>query len=285
MTVNYTSLWQSTAGQFAQSASPGSGKTCRCSTQCRCPPGGPCRCRERCVCTQTTSSPTTSVADMWNEAGNGEIRGSRSYRRGYASRGNAPYRQRWLQTRAGGLYQRQIFRRAQLTRRGRLNGYFAGRFGWGGQVGRICGVLGCRVSAPNSPHFMYALSRWQRLNGLPATGVLTPGLWQLLRRWWQRSGGAPSMGYAAPYTMPPPMEPALPPYTGAFDAGMAAAGAPEDTLAPAPGVVAVPPPEGEPPPPSEAVPGEGEYSMGFGARRYPRRSPSYGMPRPQCRSW
>jgi hypothetical protein len=253
---SYSSFWHTSGGAFSQATS---GRECRCARHCKCRPGGTCRCRGGCVCKRTGDAMDDELRRRY---------GSRSYARpGYLSS-----RQLWLRSRANASFNR----RWASYRRGRLNSYFAQRFGWGGHMNRLAGMLGCPGCSPGSQRFAAALARWQRRRGLPATGVLTPGLWQRLRARMARmqvpSTGAYSAMPSPPMPAPMPAQDAAPPPPP--DTGMPM---PEPSIEPAAAVpaddAAAPPPD-DAPPPDAAAPSE-EYGVGFRARRFRPGSPEY----------
>jgi drug/metabolite transporter superfamily protein YnfA len=63
-----------------------------------------------------------------------------------------------------------------------LNHALARHLGWGRHLSRIATVIGCGPCKPGSLAFMQALARWQARRGLTATGVLSGGVWAMLRR-------------------------------------------------------------------------------------------------------
>ena len=220
MMSGYPSIRQAMGG-----AAPAAASACRCSQQCFCPPGQPCRCSGGCSCRHTQAA---SRAAAWTESQEGEL----ARRRSSAQR-----------SRAYGLMQRRSAMQADWNRRSRMNGMFARRFSWGAQLPRVAGAIGSGNARPDSSRFMFALARWQKRNGMPANGMLTPNVWRALLNALRRRPVPPAPQSAWPARWPAPWPapwPATPPWPQAAPAAPAfpgtAAGAPGGQYSPyAPG--------------------------------------------------
>lgn len=213
-------------GQAMRQAGPVAGQ-CRCRQRCVCRPGQPCRCASACSCSQSTVSQASLRVRSWTESGENELRSQR-------------VRGAWLRARARNMLQQRRTRQQDWTRRTRLNSLFARRFNWSPSLPRVGSALGSPSLRPDSRRFMFALARWQQRNGLPATGILTPGVLRRLLAVMRQPPVAspwaqpplppawPSQGAADAWTPPPAAEPPPP----ASDAGAAA---PDDAAMPLPG--------------------------------------------------
>lgn len=197
-----SSFWQTGGSASAQATMLHGGIQCRCGRRCICPPGQPCRCGGRCTCArapqagQTAAMGFPGAQGFEGEFGSGRRSGRDPYRGPSAIGANAPFgwKQHWLRSRADSLYGRRLSLQRNWQRRQQLNRYFARRFGWGRQMSQLARMIGCPTCQPGSQRFMFALARWQRLNGMRATGVLTPWIWWSLRsRGASASGGAPDI--------------------------------------------------------------------------------------------
>lgn len=278
---SYTSMSDATWGARTSGTWPSQPRACRCATHCRCGSSGPCRCQRGCLCSRPRRLPVPGVADMWAESReNQQELGRRFAPRPYPARNDARARSpMWLRSRAMALLNRRRQINNLWQRRRGLNHYLARRFGWGRHVHRISQLLGCAPCAPGSQRFTWALARWQRRNGFAPTGVLTPRVWQLLRRRLGRArsrqyptyGAAPMHGTAQPieqspqYAAPQPPSPVEPPDTPIDSADATQDAGPEQPPA-------SPDDAGEP---AADAPSEGEFGVGFRARRFPRGSSAY----------
>lgn len=191
---NVSSYWHANSGTYsAQSAQSGRGH-CSCGRQCTCPAGQPCRCTTRCVCQPSAYRiPGARHADLWSESGEREIRGRRRVSRTLPARQRAPGNHH-PRARAQALRRRRLTLQKRWNRVRNLNSYLANRFGWGRHMQQLGGVLGCATCAPGSQRFMFALARWQRLNGLRPTGMLTPSLWLRIQALLQTHQSLPNVG-------------------------------------------------------------------------------------------
>ncbi len=181
----------SSIGRAMQQAGP-SGQ-CRCQQRCVCQPGRPCRCSSGCSCSHAASAAVESRTRNWIEAGEYEVRPQR----------NRAYGSAVQRARARSLLQQRQARQADWARRTRLNGMFARRFNWGPQMGQVGRAIGSPTPRPDSQRLMFALARWQRQQGLPPTGILTPALWRRLQA-LLRARPAVQPVYVAPYPAPYP---------------------------------------------------------------------------------
>ena len=259
-----SSFWHKTGGGYSQAVMQGGSKDCRCARRCRCSPGGTCRCRSGCTCKQTRAAPEPSRVDMWTEASEGELRRPSAFHRSMRT----PYvssRQHSLRPRAQAAFQRRLFMQRQWRRRAGLNSFYSRRFGWGRHTRQIAGMLGCSSCRPGSPGFAMALARWQRRNGLPANGVMTPALWWHLRRSLFSRPGVSSAAYSMPYPSMQPLSDA-PPWGAIPEPAMGPPEAP-------PGDAPTPATDGGAPP--EDAAGSEEFGIGFRARRLQPGSPEY----------
>lgn len=166
-----------------------------CQRSCRCNSGG-CRCSGGCRSVSPGSAlgwsvPAPPPVGSFDDAGvRGELRGGRRsigmarpahgggdrWRAGSGRRGS-PGRAR---QQASFAHRRQ--RVVQLMRKARANAAWSRRLGWGRHASRIARALGSVTTNPYSPRLAAAIARWQRRLGLPATGVLAPRDWYILRR-------------------------------------------------------------------------------------------------------
>jgi Putative peptidoglycan binding domain len=286
------------------------GRACSCSSQCSCAWPGRCRCTRQCSCRAADSpqSPTRRTrpdpAAMWDdvreesemiqrqsEIGRGfRSAGARSFRSARPSYGLATragfrsgYGARpWSNPRAmpafnprlrAVLLRRMIARRQAriLALRARWNIYFARRLGWNRMLPWIGPIIGCPGCPPNHPAFVAALIRWQRANGLPPTGVLSPKVWRrLLRRLQTPPSGFGPQGAPQPNSDTAPDPSALDTVDAPFPDTPTMSEPPIMGADPSepPGTDALPPNE----PPTDdpaALPAEdaGELDLGFRRRR------------------
>lgn len=213
------------------------GTSCTCTSRCGCAAPGGCRCQRQCRCTTGASH---GAPPMWHDVGpDPELaqefaRGRRRYALSRGSRawpGGRTRVARWMPApryaprRAPGASARAPLARvplhrrahmARLLRRMRWNRYYARRAGWGHALSRLASVIGCPRCTPGSMPFTAALLRWQRLRGLPPTGVLTPAMWRLLRRLLDADGAGMPSGSAGGTAATGPLGAAFPdsdPYT------------------------------------------------------------------------
>jgi hypothetical protein len=163
------------------------------------------------------------------------------------------------------MLQQRRTRQSDWARRTRLNSLFTRRFDWGASLPRVRSAIGSPFVRPDSRRFMFALARWQQRNGLPVTGILTPGVLRRLLAF------APPAGAGIWPQQPPPdawpqataSEPPAPPADAMADAPDAA-GADDTGGVPDDGAMPLPGDEGEP---AGAEGNEFAPAVGFRSRR------------------
>lgn len=161
------------------------------------------------------------------------------------------------------------------TPRQQWNNTFGNRYGsnrFSGGIGRMIGCPGC---APGSRQFSNSLAHWQSRLGLRPTGMMTPGLWNWMRRRLPPPGAGATPG---PYdSLPPPMDAAPPPPAPEPQPPVEPAAEPatdaNDAPADAPPEAAAAP---DAPADGDAAAAE-EYGVGFRGRRHPRRQRHYSV--------